>query len=105
MIPVRDEYLLPFDMKIYPSDTTKQRNYKMHCMEELQWCREHENEITMLAKELHKMVCTGLPFKKRKDTVKSQNKICPKCSPLTMKASCSRSHLEHIPPKTVLSFS
>lgn len=69
MIPVRDEYLLPFDMKIYPSDTAKQRNYKMHCMEELQWCREHENEITMLAKELHKMVCTGLPFKKRK--------ICP----------------------------
>ena len=69
MIPVREEYLLPFDMKIYPSDNEQQRNYKMHCMEELKWCREHEDEIIMLAKELHRMVCNDLPFKKRK--------ICP----------------------------
>ena len=69
MIPVREEYLIPFDMEIYPSDNEKQRNYKAHCMEELKWCREHEAEITMLAKELHRMVCNELPFKKRK--------ICP----------------------------
>lgn len=69
MIPVREEYLIPFDMKIYPSDNEKQRNYKLHCMEELKWCREHEDEIVMLARELHRMVCDGLPFKKRK--------ICP----------------------------
>lgn len=59
----------PFDMKIYPSDNEKHRNYKMQCIEELKWCRDHESEIVMLAKELHKMVCNGLPFKKRK--------ICP----------------------------
>ncbi len=69
MIPVREEYLIPFDIRIYSSDNDKQRSYKMHCMEELKWCRAHEDEITMLAKELHKMVCNGLPFKKRK--------ICP----------------------------
>lgn len=69
MIPVREEYLIPFDMKIYPSDNEKQRNYKKYCMEELKWCREHENEIVMLANKLHKMVCSGQPFKKRK--------ICP----------------------------
>lgn len=69
MIPVREEYLIPFDMKIYPTDSEKQRKYKMHCMEELRWCREHENEIIMLARELHKMVCSGQPFQKRK--------ICP----------------------------
>lgn len=69
MIPVRDEYLIPFDIKIYPSDDKKQREYKKHCMEELRWCREHEDEIVMLARELHRMVCNGVPFKKRK--------ICP----------------------------
>lgn len=69
MLPVRDEYLLPFDMKISPSDNEKQRKYKEHCMEELKWCREHEDEITMLARELHRMVCSEQPFKKRK--------ICP----------------------------
>lgn len=69
MIPVREEYLIPFDMKIYTSDNKKQRDYKQHCMEELKWCREHEDEIVMLARELHRMVCDGIPFKKRK--------ICP----------------------------
>lgn len=69
MIPVREEYLLPFDIEIHPSDDEKQRRYKEHCMEELKWCREHEDEIVMLARELHKKVCTGQPFKKRK--------ICP----------------------------
>ena len=69
MIPVREEHLIPFDMKIYLSDNEKQRNYKMHCIEELKWCREHEGEIIMLAKELHRMVCSGVPFKKQK--------ICP----------------------------
>lgn len=69
MIPVREEYLLPFDLKITPSDDEKQRRYKEHCMQELVWCRVHEEEITMLARELHRMVCTNQPFKKRS--------ICP----------------------------
>ena len=65
MIPVRKEYLMPFDLKIYPTDNEKQRRYKEHCAEELQWCNEHENEIIMLARDLHRMVCSGQPFKKR----------------------------------------
>lgn len=69
MIPVKEEYLIPFDIKIYPSDSERQRNYKLHCQEELNWCRAHEDEIVMLARELHSMVCNEIPFKKRK--------ICP----------------------------
>jgi len=69
MIPVKEEYLIPFDIKIYPSDSERQRNYKLHCQEELNWCRVHEDEIAMLARELHSMVCNEIPFKKRK--------ICP----------------------------
>lgn len=65
MIPVKEEHLIPFDTKIYPSDDEKQRSYKMHCVEELKWCREHEDEIIMLARELYKMVCSGESFKKR----------------------------------------
>lgn len=69
MIPVREEYIIPFNIKISPSDDKKQRKYKEYCMEELKWCREHEAEIVMLARELHRMVCSNQPFKKRK--------ICP----------------------------
>lgn len=69
MIPVREEYLVPFDMEIYASDDEKQQAYKKHCMEELIWCREHEDEISMLARELHRLVCSGEHFKKRS--------ICP----------------------------
>lgn len=69
MIPVKEEYLIPFDMEISVSDDEKQRKYKKHCMEELEWCREHEDEIIMLARELHRMVCSNQSFKKRN--------ICP----------------------------
>ena len=65
MIPVKEEYLIPFDMKISPSDDERQRKYKEHCMKELEWCREHEEEIVMLARELHRIVCSNQPFKKR----------------------------------------
>lgn len=65
MIPVRDEYLIPFNIEISLTDNEKQRKYKDHCMEELEWCNEHENEIIMLARELHRMVCNNQSFKKR----------------------------------------
>lgn len=69
MIPVREEYLTLFHLEHSEADDEKQRKYKEHCREELKWCREHEDEISMLARDLHKMVCEDIPFKKRS--------ICP----------------------------
>lgn len=66
MIPVREEYLIPFDIDIKASDTEKQKEYKRLCQDELKWCNEHENEITRLAQELHRMVVSDIPFKKKK---------------------------------------
>lgn len=49
MIPVRDEYLTPFELEELPTDTQIQLSYKRKCRQELKWCRLHGNEILRLA--------------------------------------------------------
>lgn len=69
MIPVREEYLMNFAIDILPTDNEKQKNYKLLCRKELEWCNQHSKEITRLAQELHQIICSGRFFSKRK--------ICP----------------------------
>lgn len=56
MIPVRDEYLIPFELEELPTDTQIQLSYKRKCRQELKWCRLHGNEILRLAQELHRII-------------------------------------------------
>ncbi len=69
MIPIREEYLIPFDIEISPTDSKKQIEYKALCRSELEWCNEHCNEITRLAQELRRIICSNSSFSKRN--------ICP----------------------------
>lgn len=65
MIPVRDEYLIPFELEELPTDTQIQLSYKRKCRQELKWCRLHGNEIIRLAQELHRIICSEERFAKR----------------------------------------
>lgn len=69
MIPVLEEYLIPFHIETLPTDSKDKLEYKKHCEQELKWCNEHEKEIIRLAQELHRIICNDEPFGKRK--------ICP----------------------------
>ena len=51
MIPVRDEYLTPFELEELPTDTPIQLSYKRKCRQELKWCRLHGNEIFRICSE------------------------------------------------------
>ena len=81
MMPVREEYIIPFDIEKLEDDTEKRAAYKKHCLEELAWCNKHENEIIRLAKELHRMICSNENFSKRKicPNYKLLEKECDKC--------------------------
>ncbi len=65
MIPVREEYLTEIDLRIYPHDSTKIKQWKKLCAKELDWCQSHQNEIEHLANELYRMYISKAPFKKR----------------------------------------
>lgn len=66
MIPVRDEYIMPIDLKIRNSDPMSVKQWKKLCAKELDWCQSHGAEIERLANELHRKYCSGEPFQKRK---------------------------------------
>lgn len=80
MIPVRDEYIYPFSLDYHPDDSIERTLYKQLCTEELIWCNNHETEITMLANELHHIICNNLPFGKRS--------ICPNYA--VLEAECKK---------------
>lgn len=66
MIPIRDEYIIPIDLKIKSSDSVSTRQWKKLCAKELNWCRANSAEIERLANELHRKYCSGEFFQKRK---------------------------------------
>lgn len=65
MIPVRDEYITPIDLKIKPSDSVPAKQWKTLCSKELNWCQSNCNEIERLAKELYSKYCSDTFFHKR----------------------------------------
>lgn len=65
MIPIREEYVTEIDLKIYPNDTPKLRNWKKLCIKELEWCQSHQAEIERLANELYRIYVSNEPFEKR----------------------------------------
>lgn len=66
MIPIRDEYITPIDLKIKTSDSVSIRQWKKLCAKELDWCQANSIEIERLANELHHIYCSGESFQKRK---------------------------------------
>lgn len=66
MIPVRDEYVSVINLKLLPTDSEQDKQWKILCRKELSWCQEHQNEIERLANELYRMYVSQDPFGKRK---------------------------------------
>lgn len=66
MIPVRDEYITPIDLRIKNSDSVSIKQWKKLCAKELNWCQANNSEIERLANELHRKYCSGESFQKRK---------------------------------------
>lgn len=87
MIPVRDEYITLFKIDDLPSDTEKQREYKLKCRKELDWCNKNQTEIIRLASELHRIICNNEPFKKRDicPDYLSLEKECNKAKPISVR--------------------
>lgn len=66
MIPIRDEYIVPINLKIKPTDSISIKQWKKLCAKELDWCQANSAEIERLANELHHKYCSGEFFQKRK---------------------------------------
>lgn len=66
MIPIREEYITPIDLKIKTSDSVSMRQWKQLCVKELDWCQSNSAEIERLANELYSKYCSGEFFQKRK---------------------------------------
>lgn len=66
MIPIRDEYITPIDLKIRSSDSISVKQWKTLCSKELDWCQSNHKEIERLANELYNNFCSGVFFQKRK---------------------------------------
>ena len=66
MMPVRDEYITPIELKIKTSDSLSIRQWKKLCAKELDWCQSNSAEIERLANELHYKYCSGDFFKNKK---------------------------------------
>lgn len=66
MIPVREEYLIPYDLKILPGDAEQDRRRKIFCQKELEWCRKNHEEIERLARRLHDLYFSEAEFQKKK---------------------------------------
>ncbi len=65
MIPVRDEYLTLYDIKIQPDDSKETCQRKKLCSKELSWCQKNQAEIEHLCRELHHKYINGESFSKR----------------------------------------
>ena len=70
MIPVRENVLIPIDMKIYPNDQIKEKEYKALLNDQLDWCNDNLDAITRKAEKLYKIV-TETP-----DKMKNLTKRC-----------------------------
>ena len=66
MIPIRDEYIVPINLKIKTTDSISIKQWKKLCAKELDWCQANSDEIERLANELYRRYCSGEFFQKRK---------------------------------------
>lgn len=62
MLPVDDDVLFLIDMKIKSGDNPKERAYKELLNDQLDWCNDNFDAITMKAEKLYKIV-TDTPEK------------------------------------------
>jgi protein AbiQ len=56
MLPVDDEVLLRIDMKIHPGDNAKELAYKELLNDQLDWCNDNLDAITIKAEKLYKII-------------------------------------------------
>ena len=79
MLPVDDSVLLPIDMRVQKGDSTKERAYKLLLNDQLDWCNDNFDAITIKAEKLYKIV-TETP-----DKMKNLTRRC-----------CDFKKLEHV---------
>ena len=65
MIPVESPQLQKLDIKIYPSDTPKAKQYKKLCQRELDWCQKNSTDIINKANVLYQLYKSNEPFRAR----------------------------------------
>lgn len=65
MLPVKDSMIHKYDFNIKKTDNTYWRQYKSLCRQELNWCRQHEKNISDKAKHLYLMYIRGEQFTAR----------------------------------------
>ena len=56
MLPVDDSVLLPIDMRFQKGDSAKERAYKSLLNDQLDWCNDNFDAITIKAEKLYKIV-------------------------------------------------
>ena len=56
MLPVDDSVLLPIDMRVQKGDSAKERAYKSLLNDQLDWCNDNFDAITIKAEKLYKIV-------------------------------------------------
>ena len=79
MLPVDDSVLSPIDMRVQKGDSTKERAYKLLLNDQLDWCNDNFDAITIKAEKLYKIV-TETP-----DKMKNLTRRC-----------CDFKKLEHV---------
>ena len=68
MIPVLEDVLQEVDVKIYPNDSREKKKYKNLMIDQLNFCRQHQDIIVKKADKLYKMIGkknTSGPLKRR----------------------------------------
>ena len=70
MLPVDDYVLLPIDMRVQKGDSAKEQAYKSLLNDQLDWCNDNFDAITIKAEKLYKIV-TETP-----DKMKNLTKRC-----------------------------
>ena len=58
MIPVEEQQLLKVDLNACKADSIGEKYYKQLCIDELNWCRKHADDIINKANCLYQL-CTG----------------------------------------------
>ena len=59
MIPVRQDVIIPLDIKIHANDSPSTVHYKKLTMNQLTFCRQNQEAIITKANKLHKMITDG----------------------------------------------
>lgn len=87
MIPVFWGEYSKVNLKISPSDSKPEQNYKNLLINQLEWCRHHEREINNRAQRVHRLITSGTAFE-------SLQKRC--CDFTILEQQSKRYHLNQI---------